>query len=669
MKKLVLVALSILLIVGNTVVFTANANAATSEKTTDNFEIKTLAERKELPKNEQALINNIEDYLENEIEGELTLTRSGKPTTKAINYLTDTLAELAFEITTKRDNPTIKVADFFGFLGKIQQSKWFEGLTNKSDRYLTVYDETTHSNIKLHAFYIDNKSDKTALVHHGYRSNPINVMKEAQFLSDEGYNVLIPDSRASGASEGTYITFGAYEKNDLNAWLLQEQAKKSQQKFVLMGVSMGAATVMMSQDVISPTLDIEAIIEDCGYATISDQAHDVMRILTSRLQYIPIVNLVDWYAYEDRLVNNLNEKYVKPILKVDLFDISPLKAVEHSSVPKLFIHGTSDGFIPPKAKDELYEAASGYKEQLEVVGAAHAQNLAVGGQAYKDKVRHFLKTAALIKPLLATLAPTENLLLNTDLKINDSKTGISNWQTSGDGKNYKATTVSKNSKNNEIEFATDISNYSTYRGAISKMNNGGIRFYTQSAGIGAYLKQEILAVSGEEYQLSFNTLNPNPLEWSESQNRYGIGTAMKEETQKTTGKVAQSLAVKATKTGELSVFFGAKMTVYNLLGRTYTQMYYHDISVVNTDVTPPAQIKITSTSFHRNTINISGKAEPNTTVRLMTPTKEQLIEVHSDDNGFFKLSTNVSLNQPILHLINSDVKGNTSKSMVVTVTE
>ena len=53
----------------------------------------------------------------------------------------------------------------------------------------------------------------------------------------------------------------------------------------------------------------------------------------------------------------------------------------------------------------------------------------------------------------------------------------------------------------------------------------------------------------------------------------------------------------------------------------------------------------------------------------MTPTKEQLIEVHSDDNGFFKLSTNVSLNQPILHLINSDVKGNTSKSMVVTVTE
>lgn len=113
MKKLVLVALSILLIVGNTVVFTANVNAATSEKTTDNFEIKTLAERKELPKNEQALINNIEDYLENEIEGELTLTRSGKPTTKAINYLTDTLAELAFEITTKRDNPTIKVADFF----------------------------------------------------------------------------------------------------------------------------------------------------------------------------------------------------------------------------------------------------------------------------------------------------------------------------------------------------------------------------------------------------------------------------------------------------------------------------------------------------------------------------------------------------------------------------
>lgn len=179
------------------------------------------------------------------------------------------------------------------------------------------------------------------------------------------------------------------KKNDVNGWLEQEAAIKPNQEFVLLGVSMGAATVMMSQDTINPNLNVKAIIEDCGYFSIEEQAHDVMHMVTKYLQYIPLVNMVDWYAFENRLVDSLNDNYVKPKLKIDLYDISPLNSVENSTVPKLFIHGTKDTFIPPKAKTVLYGAAAGYKEQLDVVGAGHAENLEVSGQTYIAKVTVF----------------------------------------------------------------------------------------------------------------------------------------------------------------------------------------------------------------------------------------------------------------------------------------
>ncbi|PLS37090.1 hypothetical protein CYV26_00475 [Carnobacterium maltaromaticum] len=140
---------------------------------------------------------------------------------------------------------------------------------------------------------------------------------------------------------------------------------------------MGAATVMMSQEI--PHKNVNAVIEDCGYYSMEQQARDVMRLLTSRLQYIPKVNQIDWYSCEDSLLASLNDEFIKPQLKVDLKSISPLEAVKKSGLPKLFIHGTSDWFIPPVAKKELYNASLGYKEELDIIDSGHAENLQVGG--------------------------------------------------------------------------------------------------------------------------------------------------------------------------------------------------------------------------------------------------------------------------------------------------
>lgn len=607
------------------------------------FESKTDSEREALPESEQEVINSIEAYIQ---ENTTNQTRNFGP---VLNKL---IAGLAFEIAFKRENTVINITNFFGLTTTKKQSVWFDGLTNKSDRYMTVFDEPTNQNVELHAYYVDNQSNKTAVVHHGYRSQGMNIMDEAEFLSSLGYNVLIPDARSHGASQGSYITFGAYEKNDLNLWLDDELAKKPNQEFILLGVSMGAATVMMSQEI--PHKNVKAIIEDCGYYSMEQQARDVMRLLTSRLQYIPLVNQIDWYECEDELIVSLNDNFIKPQIKVDLTSISPLEAVKKSGLPKLFIHGSADWFIPPVAKTKLYNASLGYKEQLEVVGSGHAENLQVGGDLYKNKVSSFLNTVDSMVTKAPFVAETVNLLVNPLLAPNDTLIGINSWNTSGNSRDFSEAVY----KNGEyIVFKNSTENLST----ITPTNNK-IRFYNKWENSAGYIGQDIETIKDEEYELSFNVQNPNPLEFSEQVIRYGFNSKLQTEEVLTQQPIQKKVNLKAENNGNIKVILGAEMSFYNLFGRKYTRMDFSNIALVNTDSTPPTRAELTSVITNFDGTVISGRGEANTAIKVLGENDEVIIEVMTNEKGFFEVSIPKQMTGTVLHLINQDVKGNQSAS-------
>lgn len=80
--------------------------------------------------------------------------------------------------------------------------------------------------LKLHAFFIENNSDRFVIIQHGYMSRAKHMEKIAEFFNNEGFGVLIPDARAHGESEGKYIGMGWNDRLDILSWAAKLSAER-----------------------------------------------------------------------------------------------------------------------------------------------------------------------------------------------------------------------------------------------------------------------------------------------------------------------------------------------------------------------------------------------------------------------------------------------------------
>ena len=229
--------------------------------------------------------------------------------------------------------------------------------------------------LKLYAkkFSPAESSNRWAILIHGYGRDGTFAYDYADEYLKRGWNVLIPDLRASGQSEGQFITMGALESRDVYDW-----AKKipADAKIVLHGVSMGAATALMTAALEPPNLI--AVVEDCGYTSAYVMFAEQLNKIFGLPEYpvMPCANLV-----------------CKFHTGVKISDAAPLAVVDKIKVPVLFIHGDADKLVPFEMMTQLYDACAAPKEKFVVAGAGHADAKPTNPAAYFDKVFSFLDAA------------------------------------------------------------------------------------------------------------------------------------------------------------------------------------------------------------------------------------------------------------------------------------
>lgn len=256
--------------------------------------------------------------------------------------------------------------------GEVEKDvNWLIKNSNYTDKYINSFD-----NLKLHGYEVKNetKTNKWAIVVHGYTSEGELVSSKAKHFYEMGYNILVPDLRGHGKSEGDYIGMGWDDRLDIIDWINNILEDNPSSEIILHGTSMGAATVLSTSGENLPN-NVKAIIADCGYTSVWNEFTYQLKALFN-LPAFPVMNL-------SNMVTMVKAGY-------SLKDASPIEQVAKSKTPILYIHGDKDDFVPYYMMDELYKATSSEKSKLTVQNAGHGKADLVNPDLYWNTVTDFL---------------------------------------------------------------------------------------------------------------------------------------------------------------------------------------------------------------------------------------------------------------------------------------
>ncbi len=226
---------------------------------------------------------------------------------------------------------------------------------------------------KLHARYYHTAfGAPVQIMFHGYRSHPLLDFSGGLRLAVEsGFNVLLVDQRAHGQSYGKCLTFGVKECFDCRRWI-DYANERCGTKIVLVGISMGAATVMMASDLHLPD-NVAGIIADCGYT--SPRA-----IITKVMGEI---GYPKWLYIFVRLGAMIYGGF-DPDAKT-----AP-RSLAETDIPVLFIHGEADDFVPCDMSRLNFSVCASDKTLLTIKNAGHGLCYMEDPEAYRQAIAKFL---------------------------------------------------------------------------------------------------------------------------------------------------------------------------------------------------------------------------------------------------------------------------------------
>ncbi|WP_426350646.1 alpha/beta hydrolase [Alloiococcus sp. CFN-8] len=219
------------------------------------------------------------------------------------------------------------------------------------------------------------KPKGTILMFHGYRSSGFNDFScAAAYLYSLGYNLLIPDQRAHGESEGKYICFGVLERYDCLSWIEYINSRIGMDKpIILDGISMGAATVLMAAGLKLPD-NVKGIIADCGFTS----PWDIFSHIIKKDYHLPKFPLLYNTSFLSKIVAGFGFK-----------DYSTLEALKSNKLPVLFAHGSKDTFVPSWMSEAAYKVAVSPKKLLIVPEALHGNCYMKDTDRYKKELKDF----------------------------------------------------------------------------------------------------------------------------------------------------------------------------------------------------------------------------------------------------------------------------------------
>ena len=214
---------------------------------------------------------------------------------------------------------------------------------------------TTSDDVNIHGWWLPCEEPQASILFlHGNAGNITHRLDNLRMLHEAGFQVLIIDYRGFGRSEGTPGERGTYlDAEAAWQWLVETSSGPN----LIFGRSLGGAVGIWLAA--TTTHKPDGLIVENTFTSGRDLAAQVLPI--------PGMGVVVPNFYPS------------------------IERIDKISAPLLLIHSLDDELIPLAHGEQLFAAAPEPKECYYVPGAHHNDAYAIGGEAYVERLRGFVK--------------------------------------------------------------------------------------------------------------------------------------------------------------------------------------------------------------------------------------------------------------------------------------
>jgi len=237
--------------------------------------------------------------------------------------------------------------------------------------------------VPLRGWYLGGGDQGVSIVcAHGLFRSRREVLDRGVWFRENGYNVLLMDSRRHGESEGERATMGFKERLDVEAGIDFMREREPDDRIILFGVSMGAAASLLAA---AERPDVEAVIADSSFLNLEQVVTAYLEVL-ARLPRFPLGDMLIFFM--EQLGGFQRE------------DLNLAEAVRRiGNRPILFLGGSEDRQVPPDVQRKLYGVAvSGLSDLVIFEGAGHGAAHRTQTDAYRQALVDFLTRVDAARP-------------------------------------------------------------------------------------------------------------------------------------------------------------------------------------------------------------------------------------------------------------------------------
>lgn len=221
-------------------------------------------------------------------------------------------------------------------------------------------------------------SEKTLIFLHGFTESRLIGLHYLNLYLNSGFNLLVFDSRAHGDSGGHSVTWGVYEKHDLDQWVDWVQNRYPKGLIGVHGLSMGASTALMHAGLNEADKRVSFYIADSAYSDFETILASQIRQRIAIPKNLPPQVLITYANWVARLKSSFA-----------FSQASPIRVVKNVTTPVLFIHGEADRLVPASMSQELYKTVKGPKQIQLFPQAEHVSSLYSDRFRYRSVIRQF----------------------------------------------------------------------------------------------------------------------------------------------------------------------------------------------------------------------------------------------------------------------------------------